>query len=417
MTRGASMMGRGSQAECAAADAVLAAAPPLAKQSESWLLGPGPEVQSSNTAPNSQIGNDYDVTVDWLTLVQDHPKAPLLGKNLLLFLDLTTGEVESQAVKSLQHEGSFSSKLLIRADGRRVEVSGNPSRWGVAHSLDGLKDVSGALALYNDVVASLKLPRFSQVERAFVAPVLPQRGDTLIPEGARITRLDLAQLFETADSADVGAGRVNAAVTIRALGQVVHQGKTPMVYGNGETVAWGSGSRHVYVKYYDKGAELLKRASPEVLPAANWACAVGLIRHEVTLKSMWLKKHGLDLPGKWTGDVMRNVMQQYAMHDRVGVARSGWAKVYEQLLGLGIPASRARRAQEAAYAYLGGHVFRRGKPPLGNIPNGSFYRLRADLRLVGLDIAAPLNVSALHCAVRVVEMRRAYLPVGFRRAG
>jgi hypothetical protein len=128
---------------------------------------------------------------------------------------------------------------------------------------------------------------------------------------------------------------------------------------------------------------------------------------------MWLVKNGLEKPEGWTAEVMGRVSDKYAMHARVGVARTSWARIYEDLLALEIPAGRARRAQEAAYAYLGGHVFRKGH----NIPVRSFYRLRSDLRLVGLDISAALNVSALRGSVRVVDLAPVVLPIAFRRAG
>jgi hypothetical protein len=325
-----------------------------------------------------------------------------------MFIDLATGELESQAVKSLQFEGSFSSKLMVRSDGRRVEVSGNPSRWGVSHSLDGLTAVAECVALYNGILRSLEIPEFFAVERNFVAPRQLQRGDgCLASEGMRLTRIDLARLYET-------GGPDEAAVAVRALGQVTHVGKAPMVYGRGETVAWGGGSRHVYVKYYAKGVEMKKHAkNGDDKAVADWASKVGLLRHEVTLKGMWLAKNGLENPDAWTREVMSRVADKYAMHSRVGVARSSWARIYEELLELEVPAGRARRGQEAAYAYLGGHVFRKGE----NIPVRSFYRLRADLRLVGLDISAPLNVSALRGSVRVIDLSPATVPVAYRRAG
>ena len=360
----------------------------------------------SNTAPLCQIGTVTTPTIDWLTLVQDHDSAPLRGSNLLLFIDISTGEQVSQAVKSFQHEGSHSSHLMIRCDGRRVEVSGNPSRWNVPHSLEGRHSLDECIELYSDIAESFGLPRFFAVERAFIAPLQYQRSDgNMIKEGMRITRIDLCQLFAT-------GSKDHAAVAIRALGQVTHQGKSPMVYGNGETVAWGGGSRHVYVKYYVKGVEMLKHGSPESVDAAQWALINGVLRHEVTLKGMWLVKNGLYKPESWSLDTMRNILGKYAMHGKVGVARSSWSRVYEQLLDLNVPEGRARRGQEAAYAYLGGHVFRKGD----NIPVRTFYRLRADLRLVGLDIAAPLNVSALQTAVRVVDLVPVALPQHLRRA-
>jgi Phage replication protein CRI len=364
------------------------------------------KVQSSNTAPLCQIGT-HTPTIDWLTLVQEHASAPMKGKSLLLFIDIETGELESQAVKSLQCEGSFSSKLMVRSDGRRVEVSGNPSRWGVSHSLDGFSTVQDCVDLYNSLLRSFDLPEFFAVERAFVAPRQLQRADgCLASEGMRITRLDLARLYQT-------GGPDEVAVAVRALGQVTHAGKSPMVYGRGETVAWGGGSRHVYVKYYAKGIEMKKHLKHGDDPGvADWASKVGLLRHEVTVKGMWLSKNGLERPDAWTREVMGRVADKYAMHARVGVARSSWASIMEDLLALDVPAGRARRAQEAAYAYLGGHVFRKGE----NIPVRTFYRLRADLRLVGLDISSALNVSALRGSVRVVDLTPAVLPVLYRRA-
>lgn len=363
-----------------------------------------PEVQVSNTAPLCQIGT-LTPTIDWLTLVQEHTEVPRVGKNLLLFVDLATGEIESQAVKSMALEGSFSSKLMIRSDGRRIEVSGNPSRWGVAHSLDGFTDLSKCIALYNSLCSSVGLPEFFEVDDRRHLQTEEFEVATLARVGCRITRLDLATLYQT-------GGPVEAAIVVRALGQITNAGKTPMVYGKGETVAWGAGSRHVYVKYYAKGPEMEKHA-PECYEASQWAKAVGLLRHEVTLKSMWLAKNGLDAPSAWTSEVTRLVTEKYAMHAKVGVARSSFSQIYEELLALEVPAGRARRAQEAAYAYLAGHVFRKAE----NIPVRSFYRLRADLRMVGLDIGAPLNVAALRHSVRVVDLSPVTVPASFRRAG
>jgi Phage replication protein CRI len=384
----------------------------------------------SNTAPFSQVRDskpltlrDSGVTIDWLTVIQDHDSVevcgprersgnpvtrafPVFGSDLLLFVDLESGELKAQAVKSYQCEGSYDSRLLVRSDGRRVEVSGNPSRWAQPHSLDGLVTISECLELYNAILSTLGLPGFSSGCSTYPSPRLLQRGDSIVAEGCRITRLDLANLWET-------GGPGNDYALLRGLAQVTHRGKVPMVYGKGETVAWGGGSRHVYVKYYLKGPELLKHGGPEASEAARWAGAVGLVRHEVTLKSMWLRKMGLERPELWTPQGMVEVMRNYSMHERVGVCRGGWSYVYQDLVEKGVPTSRARRAQESAYAYMSGHVFRTGE----NISRSAFYRLRGDLRKVGIDISAPLNVSALHVSVKTVEMRPANLPLGFRRVG
>lgn len=396
---------------------------------------------ASNTATESQIGTTglhdapLGVSIDWLTVVQEHPASPIKGSCLLLFVDPDTGEVQSQAVRSYQHQGSHDSKLMVRCDGRRVEVSGNPSKWCRPHSLDGLTSVQGCVDLYNLILRTLGLPEFFEDQRDFVSdgqrsargaglPVYESEpgidygtlkgisagSKSRVYEGGsvggmRITRLDLCQAFQTG-SVDDAAG------SIRALGQVVVNGKVPMVYGNGETVAWYSGSRFVYVKYYSKGVELSKHGGPDCAEVAAWATSVGLVRHEVTLKSMFLSKEGLSHPSAWTEALMTDVIKRYAMHERMSAASTSYDRIYERLMADGLSGSRARRAQEAAYAYLGGHVFRVGH----NIPKTSFYRLRADLLRVGLDIAAPLNVSALRYSVKVVEWRPATLPKAFRRS-
>jgi hypothetical protein len=364
---------------------------------------------ASNTATESQVRENEGVSIDWLTVHQTHEKAPLLGETLLLFCDLDTGEVRSQSVKGLQHRGSHDSSLQVRCDGRRVEVSGNPSKWGRFDNLYGHASVASAIEVFNGVLAQLGLPAFAEEERAYVSPFQFQRSDSVLPAGPVITRVDLCRNWMAGSA---GAARS----VVAALASVVRVGKCAWLSPDGNTAAWGVGSRYAYTKYYLKAPELRKHpgADPEYsAKLADWCDSVGIVRQEVSLKSMLLKRHGLDRPGKWTMDTMRELMDEYSPHRDAGAGRCDFLEVQSHLVATGLPVSRARAAQTALYAYLAGHRFVVGE----NISKSAFYRLRADLRVCGVDIAAPLNVSTLPVRIRELELSPAVAPAWYRWAG
>jgi len=364
---------------------------------------------ASNTATESQVRENDGVSVDWLSVYQVHDSAPLLGETLLLFCDLETGEVKSQSVRGVQHRGSFDSSLQIRADGRRIEVSGNPSRWGRRDNVFGYASIPACLDLYNSILRSLGLPEFAEDPRPFVAPFQFQRSDSVLPSGPVITRVDLCRNW-TSGSASAARG------VVAALGSVVRGGKCPWISPDGNTAAWGVGSRFAYVKYYLKGPELRRHKKSDdayVGELADWCDSVGLVRQELSLKSMALKRAGLDRPGKWTMTIMSELLDQYSPHREAGVGRCDFAELERTLIAEGLPRSRARAAQTALYAYLAGHRFVVGE----NISKSAFYRLRADLRVCGVDIAAPLNVSTLPVRVRELSLAPAAAPSWYRWAG
>jgi len=363
----------------------------------------------SNTATESQVRENDGISIDWLTVHQHHETAPLLGETLLLFCDLDSGEIRSQSVKGLQHRGSHDSSLQVRCDGRRVEVSGNPSKWGRFDNLYGHSSLADCLAVFNSVLAQLGLPAFCEEERAYVSPFQFQRSDSVLPAGPVITRVDLCRNWS---SGSAGAARS----VVAALSSVVRGGKCAWLSPDGNTAAWGVGSRYAYTKYYPKGPELRKHpgADPEyATKLADWCDSVGIVRQEVSLKSMLLKRHGLDRPGKWTMDTMRELLDQYSPHRDAGAGRCDFSEVQSHLVASGLPVSRARAAQTALYAYLAGRRFVVGE----NISKSAFYRLRADLRVCGVDIAAPLNVSTLPVRIRELELSPAVAPSWYRWAG
>ena len=369
-----------------------------------------PGCGASNTATESQVREKGSCFVDWLSVYQVHQEAPVLGDSLLLFVDLETGEIDHQAVRGLQHRGSFDSSLQVRCDGRRVEVSGNPSRWGRRDNVFGLTDIGQCLQVYNEVLAVLGLPGFEEEERTRVSPFQFQRSDSVLSAGPVITRVDLCRNW-TAGSADAGRG------IVAALSSVVRGGRCGWVSPDGATCAWGVGSRYAYLKYYLKGVELQKHrgsTKDEYLDElTRWATSTGIVRQELSAKAMLLKRHGLDRPGAWSYQHMCELLDEYSPHREAGKGRCSFDELYETLQGAGIPRSRARAAQTALYAFLAGHRFVVGE----NISKSAFYRLRADIKVAGVDIAAPLNVSALPIRVRELQLSPTAAPDWYRWAG
>jgi hypothetical protein len=328
---------------------------------------------------------------------------------LLVFVDPASGEIESQAIRGLQFEGSHDSRLMVRSDGRRVEVSGNPSRFGRPDNLFGETDLQPCIDLYNLVLRHHGLPEFFLDDRTHLAPQQLQGGaDGAIAEhGVRIKRIDLCECYEVGSLEE-------AYSSIRALSTVSHSGKPGYVYPDGCTVSWGQGSRYSYMKYYIKGPEMrkhLNQSDPYCKELSDWACSVGIIRHELSLKAMYLSRNGLDQPSAWSASVAMKVIAGYRTHDRAGLSASGYHQIAKELIEKGVPVSRARRAQEAAYAYLSGHSFIIDH----NISRSAYYRVQGDLRKVGINIGAPLNVSAMHHAIKVVEWTKAAPPAFYQR--
>ena len=368
-------------------------------------------LRSSNTATEYQVRDtppSVPPSIDWLTVAQVHDSAPLVGSALLVFVDPQSGEIESQAVKGLTFEGSYDSRLMIRSDGRRVEVSGNPSRFGRRDNVFGRVSVNECIELYNGILKLHGLPEFYLDDRTELGGHQLQRSEAIAEHGCRIKRIDLCEVYEVGNIEDARA-------SIRALSSVSHAGKPGFCYPDGNTVSWGQGSRYSYFKYYLKGPEMVKhldQSDPYCKALTDWAVSRGIVRHEVSLKSMFLARNGLDQPARWTVEAASNVMKTYRTHDRAGLGASSYDTIAKELVAQGVTRSRAQRAQMAAYSYLAGHQFVIGM----NISRASYFRLQADLRKVGINIGAPLNVAALRHTVRVVEWRSAVPPLFYERA-
>lgn len=370
-----------------------------------------PSCGASNTATESQVReNEGGIAVDWLTVHQVHGEAPVLGESLLLFVDIEDGTVVSQAVRGAAIRGSFDTSLQVRCDGRRVEVSGNPSRWGRQDNVFGFDSLDGCIELYNRVLVALGLPEFDSRHRDQAMDRQVQRSDTgMVAQGAVITRVDLCRNWAAGSSA-------HARLVVGALGSVIRQGKPGTVSADGNTVDWGRGSRYSYLKYYIKAAEMrrhCKKPSEYQAQLVDWCDSVGIVRQELSVKSMMLKRQGLDSPVNWSKARMEQLLDEYSPHRECGAQVSAHSELFQLLVEAGTSISRARAAQAALQAYLNGMRFIVGE----NISKSAYYRLRADIKLAGVDIGAPLNVATLPVRIRELVLEPAAPPQFYRWAG
>lgn len=324
------------------------------------------------------------VQVDWIEVDQTHgvPHSPFFGE-CLVGTDPVTGEVTRRFLSWASVPGPHGSNLQIRSDGFRVQVSGNPSRWGKPDDLYGLR-FDAAMAVVQSVLVSVGLPAFSDD-----APVTTIEG-ARVPYGARFKRLDVTTNFETGSVVAVDS-------ILRRLRSGRHwTGAEPYVLPG--SLYFGYGSRSIEVLWYDKGRELReKRKRPAFVDLVAEHCeAVGVLRLELRLRR-GLKSRNLRDWSAVTHDLLVAELQrevdfmtdqaEVSALDDVPLAHRGVLAMY--LLGVDL---RAELSQSA------------------------WYRHRKALLAFGYDIAIPSNVVQMRVPVRTVYIKQSAPPDWYRTA-
>lgn len=359
-------------------------------------LDQNPQGGDSDTSPLSQ-NRENPPFIDWLSIYQDHPESllPVVGKEYLIRSDVDSGEIVSSTVTNYRHEGSFDSALLVRCDGSRVSVSGNPSRFNRPDSLVGYADLRACVSVYNRVLDALGLPGFYNTGHRY------DFGDgTVKAKRAVVTRVDITRNYQ------VGPG--NVIPFISWLATQKHQRDSGHVYSNGRTVDWNRGSRRTYIKYYDKANELKRQKNPsEYLQKLIGYCeSRGVVRHELSLKSNQLKSLGLDNLLNWKPQTMGELLDKYTFHARVSGTRNSLHDIANTLQELGYNSSLSMRCQMIAISWASGVAY----VPDDNISKSAFYRLRKPLLSIGIDIAVPANVATLPISIREIKVMPFELP-------
>lgn len=333
--------------------------------------------------------------IDWLSMVAPlKHSTPITGGHVLSIK--STGEVDWQCTKRTTVEGSFSTGLQVRTAEHEgvepctyVEISGNPVKFFQGHNLWGTDDLPAlAFATLQHVAQALN--------------VTPTDDDFRLWElGAiRLTRIDATESFHLPTRAAVLAW-------LRAAEQTAHlshRGRGQLVKGS--TLYFGKNSRRWSLKLYSKGQEITAKGHGQdailALPSAReWADRT--LRAELTLRSLELKRRGMSYVSDWfpvdgvelsvTTELLRQSLGQMTMTTISELD----AEVLESL----------RPTLRMAYrAWQGGEDLR------ATLPHRTFYKFRAELLPLGIDIATlmPKEVSNVVPLFKTLEAVPAPVP-------
>ena len=353
-----------------------------------------------------------DVFCDWLTCYQDHFDAdlPVINDGFVVrfepdafgkSMDFETGELrpmfdatkaEYTVSRRMEHEGSYDTKVSVRCDGRRVELSGNVGRFGRPDNLFGVK-VLETIEIANQILAALGLPPFTCHDKNH--PVA--RTDTFFKtHNCVITRVDL--------TANFAAGSREAAFRVlhwmSGQGSARNSGNNPRNYGNG--ITWNEGSKRHYEKLYFKADELGPYVSEEV---RHYCESKGVLRYEVSLKARELADRGLQSLMAWARVTQEGLRMENVIYGKFAEVLTRNQVTVTEIQN--IPGKLGLIAR----SYLNGE----NPYEAGHAGESTRRRWRAQLMKYGLDIAQPIDVTRLTTRIRVIDLQPCTAPQWYQR--
>lgn len=358
---------------------------------------------------------------DWLTMSQEHGSGvPKFGDDIMLYQDMETGEIYREVVRGGQHGGSFSTSLRIRCDGNRLEVSGNPSRYGRTDNVFGFRSMAQCVELYNEVLRGLGLPVFTSGQPRVLShgAVLPDgkvvRMSEADPDGARISQVHINRGYSAGSRDDLRRA-------VRGLSSQVWHGKPGSLHETGNSCSWGRRDT-VMFGYYDKGQEFRdhrgKRRGREWDSEAlycqrlqQWLDDVALLRFEVKLGRKMLARYDLNRLAGWSDARAFELCERYDLTKRMGVSVVNFDEVFDELRNQGETRRVAQTAQGLVHAWVSGQDVR------AMFSASVFYRYAALARRCGIDVMAQPDITRASIAVRSVDLSPIQsVPVWYRSA-
>ena len=296
--------------------------------------------------------------IDWITaIIPCHGAGRLVGSRILC-ID-ANGEIEWETNRRVSVEGSYSSAVQVKAEGRRrLWVSGNPSKFLQGHNLFGSNGLRKLI-----VVFMLEL-----ADRLGLEPT-QEDFDVWLAGRYVLKRVDVAACFRLPSTLQVDNWIRSASPLVRGKHQGVSQ------YG-GETIYVGQRSRRISLKIYNKGREIRKHPPCKSIPYREelFEFSEGLLRAEVTIRAQELKRRNLDKAWRWkpgTGDtILRERIGRLEMPKKLRLTATEIADLPPRLVG-------------AVKLWEAGHDLR------SVYPRATFYRYRGELRRYGVDISSP----------------------------
>lgn len=328
------------------------------------------------------------VFCDWLSIYQVHFEGvPLVNDGHVFSVD-QDGEIKWDVAQKLVHRGSHDTSIRIRSDGFRVSLEGNIGRFNRADNLFGYT-VSDCVRLANILLQEFGLPPFTDAPPMQLVKKGGEDGGYQAV-GAVITRVDLTCNWCTGSPGNVEQ-------FIRYLQGFKSGRQEPRSYKT-TGVAWGEGSKYWYAKVYDKAAEYFRQCGKKAKgfdgQLFQYMLEQGIARHEIELKSRYLKQNNLWRMSQW-GKGMEDRI--YALFNDVIGGESHVDSFLE------IPG----RAGELAVAWRDGADLKK------RLSTATYYRYRKELLKYGIDIAVPSNVTRLRSRVEVITLAPAVAPAWY----
>lgn len=303
--------------------------------------------------------------IDWVDFLfplrhETGPGTPFYAGEVLA--TSASGDLDWGVYKRMEMEGSHSTRIQVRgacvmADGRQaIRVSGNLIKWHQGHNVFGTNDLHGL------VLESIKR-------------VLNEAGITPGPEDYEAWQLGDVELarVDVTESADFGS-RPRVLNAIRSLDSTAHLKMRGRGLFNGHSLLFGKGSRRWSLTLYAKGPELDKHPLSHSLPGreAIHEHADRLLRMEVRMLAMHLKALKLDRLSRWNENTASQVHQQH-----LSLLEISDAFMLDPDALDGLPP----RLRAAYQLWKDGHDLRT------MYPRPTFYRYRAQLLPLGIDVA------------------------------
>lgn len=323
--------------------------------------------------------------IDWLTFGFAFDCPEFIRGDLVYCIDQVTGEVRWSSEKAFRVVGSWDTGVQVRRDTEqaRLWIDGNPAKFLQGHNLFGSSDLPAlSLAFAESVFQRLSLKFSPDVAQAVLA--------------GQLSRADITESYRLANTAQARAWLAGAV----EQASLRHRGRGVISEG---TLYFGKHSRRWAHKFYVKADELkdhpLAAAFDDSERELLLSWVEGVLRSELVMRSLELKKLGLDKVGNWSETTARELYQERLSR----LILPGAYKVSGvDLIGL-------RPAVRVAYdAWEAGVNLRH------RLPRASFYRYRAELLKLGIDIANPApnpaTASNVVPLVRVLEAVPAGVP-------
>lgn len=341
------------------------------------------------------------VFCDWLSMYQVHAKPVLIVNEGRVFSVDRHGEIQWEVNSKVVHKGSFDTSVRVSSDGHRVVIEGNIGRFGRSDNLFGYS-VSDCVALANKLLALFDLPPFTD---AAPMPLNGKGGGAEVGTkeyfradvdkgyqavASVITRVDLTCNWST-------GSQENASQFLRYLAGFKSGKQEPKSYET-SGVSWGEGSKYWYAKVYDKAADYIRHLSAanklHDLKLYEFMKMAGVVRHEITLKSRYLKQNNLWRSSQWENNMQARI---YAMFSDV-VEGKAFVDSFLEIPG---------RAGELAVAWRDGADLKK------RLSQPTFYRYRRELLKYNIDISVRSDVARLKIKVNVIDLSPLTVPAWY----